>query len=78
MLDLAVKENIIQKSGSWFSYNNEKMGQGRENAKQYLADNSEILNEIEKIILEKYNIKNVNSDNNTSEMSFSINENSKE
>ena len=78
LLDLAVKENIIQKSGSWFSYNNEKMGQGRENAKQYLADNSEILNEIEKIILEKYNIKNVNPDNNTSEMSFSINENSKE
>ncbi len=56
LLDLAVKENIIQKSGSWFSYKNEKLGQGRENAKQFLMDNKEILDEIEKIILEKYNI----------------------
>ena len=57
LLDLAVKENIIQKSGSWFSYNNENLGQGRENVKQYLAENLELLNEIEKIILDKYNIQ---------------------
>lgn len=63
LLDLAVKENIIQKSGSWFSYKNEKLGQGRENAKQFLLENKAILREIETLILEKYNIaKSDNSD----------------
>ncbi|EIA23294.1 Protein RecA, partial [Candidatus Arthromitus sp. SFB-1] len=57
LLDLAVKENIIQKSGSWFSYKNEKLGQGRENAKQFLLENKSILQEIERLILEKYNIE---------------------
>ena len=57
ILDLAVKENIIQKSGSWFSYKNEKLGQGRENAKQFLLENKSILQEIERLILEKYNIE---------------------
>lgn len=57
LLDLAVKENIIQKSGSWFSYKNEKLGQGRENAKQFLLENKSILQEIETLILGKYNIE---------------------
>ncbi len=48
VLDLAVKEDIIDKSGAWFSYNGTKIGQGRENAKQYLADHSEIMQEIDK------------------------------
>ncbi|MGM0395919.1 MAG: recombinase RecA [Bacillota bacterium] len=56
MIDLAVAENFIQKSGSWFSYNDEKMGQGRENAKQYLRDNPKIADEIEDKIREKYNL----------------------
>lgn len=47
ILDLAVKENIINKSGAWFSYNGEKIGQGRENSKIFLQDNPEIASEVE-------------------------------
>lgn len=47
ILDLAVTHNIIEKSGSWFAYNGEKVGQGRENAKQWLEKNPEIMAEIE-------------------------------
>ncbi|MFW0777060.1 MAG: recombinase RecA [Rickettsiales bacterium] len=47
LLDLGVKAEIIEKSGSWFSYNSERIGQGRENAKQYLKDNPKIAEEIE-------------------------------
>ena len=43
LVDLAVENNIINKSGAWFSYNNEKIGQGRENVKQYLKDNPALL-----------------------------------
>lgn len=59
ILDLAVKENIVQKSGSWFSYNSEKLGQGRENAKQSLADNPKLLQEIEMLVLNKYDLGNL-------------------
>lgn len=47
ILDLAVKENIINKAGAWFSYNGEKIGQGRENTKIYLQDNPEVAKEVE-------------------------------
>ena len=47
ILDMAVNLNIIEKSGSWFSYNGEKIGQGRENVKKYLIDNPSICNEVE-------------------------------
>lgn len=47
ILDLASQMEIVQKSGSWFSYNNEKIGQGKEQAVQYLKNNPKILNEIE-------------------------------
>ncbi len=50
MIDLAVKHELIQKSGSWFAYKDEKIGQGREAAKQFLADNPKIMAEIEKAI----------------------------
>ena len=46
ILDLAVKGDIVQKMGSWFSYNDMKIGQGRENAKQFLMDNNEVREEI--------------------------------
>ena len=48
IIDLAVNLNIIEKSGSWFSYNENKIGQGRENAKKYLLDNPKVLEEVEK------------------------------
>ena len=47
ILDMAVNMDIIEKSGSWFSYNGERIGQGRENVKKYLKQNQEILDEVE-------------------------------
>ena len=47
LIDLAVKNDIVDKSGAWFAYGGNKIGQGRENAKQFLADNPDILNEID-------------------------------
>ncbi len=47
ILDLAVNLNIINKAGAWFSYNGDKIGQGRENAKGYLAEHKEICDEVE-------------------------------
>lgn len=54
ILDLAVERDIINKSGAWFSYNGEKIGQGRENVKKYLAENPNLCNELEELI-RKYN-----------------------
>jgi recombination protein RecA len=56
VLDVGVREEIIQKSGSWFSYNDTRIGQGRENAKQFLKENADMLLEIENKIREKYNL----------------------
>ena len=56
IIDVGVKENIVQKSGAWFSYNDIRLGQGRENAKQYLKDNPHIALEIENKIRSKYNL----------------------
>lgn len=53
ILDVGVKMNIVDKSGSWFSYKEEKLGQGREKAKEFLANNPEIMASIEKEIREK-------------------------
>jgi recombination protein RecA len=52
IIDIGAEQDIIQKSGAWFSYNNERLGQGRENAKQYLKDNPEASEKIEKQIRE--------------------------
>ena len=54
ILDLAVNEGIIQKSGAWFAYNEIKIGQGRENAKMYLKENPKIAEEVEKKVREKF------------------------
>jgi recombination protein RecA len=47
LLDLAVSDKIVEKSGSWFSYGQERLGQGRENSKQFLKDNPDIASEID-------------------------------
>ena len=71
IIDLGVKEGIIEKSGAWFSYGDERIGQGRENAKMYLKENENICNEIEEKIRKKidlfnrghvYEVKNINND----------------
>ncbi len=46
VIDVAVRHNIIQKSGTWFSYGEERLGQGRENVKQYLTQNPDLLKKI--------------------------------
>ena len=56
VLDLAVNENIVEKSGAWFAYKGEKIGQGRENAKEYLKSNPMIMAEIEGAVREKYGL----------------------
>lgn len=53
LLDLAIDFGIIEKSGSWFSYNGDKIGQGKETVKRYLAENEDIRAEIEKKVMEK-------------------------
>ena len=54
ILDVATNADIIVKSGAWFAYKGEKIGQGRENAKQYLEDNPAVLAEIDKAVREHY------------------------
>ncbi len=56
VLDLATDLELIQKAGAWYAYNNEKIGQGRDNAKKYLEDHSDIYHLLEKKILEHYQI----------------------
>jgi recombination protein RecA len=56
ILDLAVKEDIVDKSGAWFAYNGEKIGQGRENAKAFLRSNPVMLEEIENKVREHYGL----------------------
>jgi len=56
VIDVGVREDMVQKSGAWFSYNDARLGQGRENAKQYLKDNPDVTLEIENKIREKHNL----------------------
>lgn len=56
ILDLAVLHDIINKAGAWYSYNGEKIGQGRENTKLYLANNPEVMEEIEQQVRNKCGI----------------------
>ena len=64
VLDIAVDDNIVVKSGAWFSYNGEKIGQGRENVKLYLESTPNIFDEIEKKVRELHSqkVSNVNTE----------------
>lgn len=57
ILDLAAENNIINKSGAWYAYEGNKIGQGRENAKQYLKDNPQICTEVERKVRELFNLE---------------------
>lgn len=56
VLDVGVREEIVQKSGAWFSYNDIRLGQGRENAKQYFRDNINVMLEVENKIRGKFDL----------------------
>lgn len=56
ILDLGVNLGIAQKSGAWFAYNDSKIGQGRENAKNFLAENPQVMEEIEQKVREHYGL----------------------
>lgn len=57
IIDLGVEKGIIEKSGAWYSYGGSRIGQGRENVKEYLRNNSSVALEIEEKIIEAYNLK---------------------
>ena len=54
IIDLAVENNIIDKSGAWFAYKGNKIGHGKENARQYLIDNPDVCSEIEELVRDSY------------------------
>ena len=54
LVDMGVNDGFMEKSGAFYSYKNEKIGQGRDNAKQYLADNPAVAEEIENTLRQKY------------------------
>ena len=58
ILDVAETFELIKQSGSWLLYGDEKLGQGRENAKSFLRENPKVLNELEKRILERIGTTN--------------------
>jgi recombination protein RecA len=57
LLDLAAQENVVEKSGAWFSYDGERIGQGREQAKAFLKEHPEVLQKIEGQVLDKFGIR---------------------
>jgi len=52
ILDLAISYDIVQKAGAWFSYEQEKIGQGKENTRKFLTENPKLLGKIEKLVVE--------------------------
>ncbi|WP_102400691.1 recombinase RecA [Haloimpatiens massiliensis] len=67
VLDMGVKEDIVNKSGAWFSYGDTRLGQGRENSKKFLKDNPSLLLEIENRVREKNGLKSISDKANNSE-----------
>ncbi|MBO0479284.1 recombinase RecA [Vagococcus fluvialis] len=59
LLDMASDKDIVNKSGAWYSYNDEKIGQGRENSKKFLADNPDIMQEVYEKVRMAYNMDGV-------------------
>ena len=66
VLDLAANLGIINKSGAWYAYNGEKIGQGRENAKQYLRDNPDVMADAESKVREHYGLQGAAAEQNAS------------
>ncbi len=62
LVDLASEANIVDKSGAWFSFNGERIGQGRENSKQFLVEHPEVYNSIEAKVLAHFNVRRIGID----------------
>ena len=77
IIDLGVEAGIVEKSGTWYSYEGERMGQGRENAKVFLEENPDISNQIELAIRESAGLVK-NTDNPTVTESIESEENKTE
>lgn len=67
ILDLAANNNIINKSGAWYAYNGEKIGQGRENAKLYLREHPDVMKEVDRKVREQYGLIEAQDEPQTSE-----------
>lgn len=65
ILDMSVESGIVNKSGAWYSYGSTRIGQGRENAKDYLLSNPELLNELDGLVREKYSLNNSSAETTT-------------
>jgi recombination protein RecA len=63
LIDFGVEHNLVRKSGAWFTYEGDQLGQGKENARRYLLEHPEIANEIERRILEQLGIAQITGDN---------------
>jgi recombination protein RecA len=57
IIDLGVEQKLVEKSGTWYSYGDVRLGQGRENAKAYIIENPKIMDELEKKIREKHELE---------------------
>ncbi len=62
LIDLAVEDGVVEKSGAWYSYGGERIGQGRENAKQFLIEHPEVYNAIEARMLAHHNVRRIGID----------------
>jgi recombination protein RecA len=56
LVDMGVEHGIVRKSGAWYTYEGDQLGQGKENARAFLRDNPDLANELEKKILEKLGV----------------------
>jgi recombination protein RecA len=61
VLDLAVERNMVEKSGTWYAFGGQRIGQGRENAKQFLKENPKVLEQMENEVLENFRIAKAGS-----------------
>jgi recombination protein RecA len=56
LIDMGVEHGIVRKSGAWYTYEGDQLGQGKENARMFMRDNPDLANEVEKKILEKLGV----------------------
>ena len=62
IIDMAVEHGIVRKAGAWYTYEGDQLGQGKENARQYLKDNPGLTDELERLIKEKLGVGQVKAD----------------